>query len=321
MRNRLTLFADPMIIMLLLTTAMALAFPVAGEGRAIAQQCANVAIFVLFLMNGIRVARNEIGRALSNWRFFLPLLLFVFLGMGLAGLGFSLIAATVLPPFLALGFLFLGTLPSTIQSATSYTTLAGGNVALAVIGAALINIVGVFVAAPLFAILGGGEVASIGTSVIVKIGLILILPFVIGQIIQDRFRPWVLEHKSQVVWLDRFVIALAVFVAMSGAAEQGLLEKLDGASWAILLTLVIAMLTLAYLAAWLAGGGLHLEIEDRIAFLFAGPQKSIAVGAPLAAILFPPSVGGFVIAPLILYHLLQLMLAAPLASRMAKEPG
>jgi len=33
-----------------------------------------------------------------------------------------------------------------------------------------------------------------------------------------------------------------------------------------------------------------------------------------------PAQAGFVIAPLLLYHLLQLVAAAPLASRLAREP-
>ncbi|MEO1489156.1 MAG: bile acid:sodium symporter [Pseudomonadota bacterium] len=51
--------------------------------------------------------------------------------------------------------------------------------------------------------------------------------------------------------------------------------------------------------------------------MFAGAQKSVAIGAPLAAILFPPQIAGFVIAPLLLYHLLQLLWAAPLATHLS----
>lgn len=319
MRKRIALIADPMIAMLLLATALALTAPVTGTERGIAQQVSNGAIFVLFLLNGIRVPRGEIAVGLANWRFFLPLTLFVFGAMALLGTGLSSLGSQVLPPLLALGFLFLGTLPSTIQSATSYTTLAGGNIALSVIGAALINIIGVFVSAPLFAILGGGDAVSAGADVIVRIGLILILPFAIGQVIQGWFGGWVQRHKAQIVWLDRGVIALAVYVAMSGAVGQGLLASLAGATWVWLIGMVVAFLALANCAAWLAGRMLGLCVEDRIAFLFAASQKSVAVGAPLAAILFPPASGGFVIAPLLLYHLLQLMLAAPLARALASR--
>lgn len=318
MSKRLSLLADPMIAVLLLATFLALVMPATGDARVSAQMVSNAAIFLLFLVNGMRIARGEIAKGLANWRFFLPLGLWVFAAMPLAGLGLSQIAGTLLPPMVALGFLYLGTLPSTIQSATSYTSLAGGNVALSVVGAALINIAGVFVTAPIFALLGGGEVAEIGSETIVRIGLILILPFVIGQAVQGWTGEWISQHKSKVVWLDRIVIGIAVYVAFSGAVEQGLTTMFGGAQWAALVGLIVVFLIIGTGGAWSAGGVLRLAREDRIAFLFAGAQKSIAIGAPLAAILFEPSVAGFVIAPLLLYHLMQLMLAAPLATLLAR---
>jgi sodium/bile acid cotransporter 7 len=93
------------------------------------------------------------------------------------------------------------------------------------------------------------------------------------------------------------------------------------ADWAVMIALVLAMLALALAGAWGSASLLGLPRPDRIAFLFAGSQKSVAIGAPLAAILFPASAAGFVIAPLLLYHLAQLVLAAPLALRLAKDAG
>ncbi|WFL76907.1 bile acid:sodium symporter [Altererythrobacter arenosus] len=318
MRRTLSMFADPMITVLAIATLGAIAFPAVGEAREVARDISNIGIFALFLVNGIRIARGEILRGFANWRFFLPLFLFVFLVMPLGGLAVSRLAEGILPPLVALGFLYLGTLPSTIQSATSYTSLAGGNIALSVVGAALINIAGVFVTAPLFAVLGGGEVGELGNEAIVRIGLILLLPFVLGQLFQGWTRDWIVAHKSQVVWLDRIVIGIAVYVAFSGAVEQGLGEMFDAQGWAVLIALVTGMLLLANIGAWLASGAMRFAREDRIAFLFAGAQKSVAIGAPLAAILFAPEVGGFVIAPLLLYHLFQLVLAAPVANRLAR---
>ena len=83
--------------------------------------------------------------------------------------------------------------------------------------------------------------------------------------------------------------------------------------------LIVAFLVVAIGGAWLAGSLLRLPRGDHISFLFAGSQKSVAVGAPLAALLFPPEVAGFVIAPLLLYHLLQLVIAAPLANMLASN--
>ena len=89
--------------------------------------------------------------------------------------------------------------------------------------------------------------------------------------------------------------------------------------WASLFGIVIVYLVLGTGGAWFTGGLLSLERADRIAFLFAGAQKSVAIGAPLAAIMFPAEVAGFVIAPLLLYHLLQLMAAAPLANWLVRK--
>ena len=128
-----------------------------------------------------------------------------------------------------------------------------------------------------------------------------------------------MEYKAQVAWLDRIVIRTAVYVAFSGAVEQGLATMFSSADWSVLLALVIAFLIVGTVGAWGVGSLLGFAREDRIAFLFAGAQKSVAIGAPLAAILFPPDVAGFVIAPLLLYHLLQLVWAAPLATRLARQ--
>ena len=318
MFERLKPLADPMIAVLLIATGLALVLPATGEARATAQTVSSVAIFLLFLVNGMRIARGEIAKGLANWRFFGPLFLWVFGVMALAGWGLGALASTVLPPLVALGFVYLGVLPSTIQSATSYTTLANGNAALSVVGAALINIAGVFISAPLFALLGGESGANIGSEMIVRISVILVLPFLIGQAVQGWTRDWNVERKSQVAWLDRIVIGIAVYVAFSGAVEEGLITMFSASDWAVLLGLVVLLLVLATGGAWSLSGVLGYPREDRIAFLFAAAQKSVAIGAPLAAILFPAEVAGFVIAPLLLYHLLQLMWAAPLATTLAR---
>lgn len=312
------ILSDPMILTLLVAIALAALAPVAGEAAATARTFANGGIFVLFLLNGMRIPRREIARGLANWRYTGALMAWVFGAMALFGLGFQLLAGLWLPPLVALGFLYLGTLPSTIQSATSYTTLAGGNIALAVVGAALLNIAGVFITAPLFALLGGGAAGDIGWDVIIRIGLILVLPFSIGQILQGWTADWINARKARIIWLDRGVIGLSVYVATSGAMAQGLLGMFASDDWAVLLGLVLVFLALASWATWQAARLLGLGRGDAIAFLFGGSQKSIAIGAPLTTILFPPAVAGFVIAPLLVYHLAQLILAAPLASRFAR---
>jgi sodium/bile acid cotransporter 7 len=48
--------------------------------------------------------------------------------------------------------------------------------------------------------------------------------------------------------------------------------------------------------------------------VFAGAQKSVAMGAPLATVLFPPASAGVILLPLLVYHLAQMVVAAPVAA-------
>jgi solute carrier family 10 (sodium/bile acid cotransporter), member 7 len=313
---------DPLVRLLALAILLASLLPVTTEYRPIAQGVSNAAIFLLFLLNGLRLPRADVLRGLGHVRFLLPLVLWCFLAMGLAGWGLARAGAAVqLHPQIALGLLFLGVLPSTVQSATAYTSLAGGNVAVAVVAAAVINILGVFLSAPLFSVMAGSEAAPFDWEALKRIGLILLLPFVIGQLAQARAGHLVRDHRRLATWMDRSAIAIAVYVAFSGAVEQDLWRQVGLVEWSILLGLVAVFLAFGFGGAWLSGGAMRLARGDRIAFLFAGAQKSIALGAPLAAVLFPPAVAGLLLLPILTYHLLQLVISAPLASRLAARPN
>jgi len=320
MISRLSQAFDPMVRLLVAVILLATFLPVTGEARPAAQAVSNTAIFVLFLLNGLRLPRDEVLRGIGNVRFLVPLVLWCFGAMALAGWGTSIALAGLLPPAVALGFLYLGTLPSTVQSATAYCSLAGGNVASSVVAAALLNLTGVFITAPLFTAMAGGAGAGFDFDGLARVGMILLLPFTIGQVAQRWAGQWVSDHRRTAMWMDRISIAIAVYVAFSGAVEQGLWEMLDTADWTILLAAVLLLLGFAFGGAWLLGGVLALPRGDRIAMLFSGAQKSTAMGAPLATVLFPPAIAGIVLLPLLIYHLLQLVFSAPIASRLAAHP-
>jgi sodium/bile acid cotransporter 7 len=313
---------DPLVRLLALAIVLASVVPVTAAWRPTAQVVSNAAIFLLFLLNGLRLPRAEVLRGMVHMRLLLPLALWCFAAMGFAGWGLAKAGeALALPPQVALGLLFLGVLPSTVQSATAYASLAGGNVAVSVVAAALLNILGVFLSAPLFSLLAGNEAAAFDLAALERVLLILLLPFVLGQLAQARAGHLVRDHRQLATWMDRSAIAIAVYVAFSGAVEQGLWQRVGALDWTVLLGLVGLFLAFGFGGAWLLAGTLGLGRADRIAFLFAGAQKSIALGAPLASVLFPPAIAGLLLLPVLTYHLLQLVLSAPLAARLSRSPA
>ncbi len=305
-----------MVRLLVAAVVLALLLPVSAGWRDVAQFVSNAAVFLLFFLNGLRLPRHEVMAGLTNHRLLWPLVLWCFGVMALAGWLVWQAGTGWMPPLLALGFLYLGCLPSTVQSATAYTSLGGGNVASSVVAAALLNLLGVFITAPLFSWLAGGQGGGLHADGLLKVVAILLLPFMLGQIAQGWLGGWVKDHRSLTTWFDRASIAIAVYVAFSGAVEQRFWTRIDGAGWLWLAGGTAVMLAFAHGGVWLLGGLLRLDRANRITMLFAGAQKSIAMGAPLASVLFAPAAAGIILLPILLYHLVQLVMAAPLATRL-----
>jgi sodium/bile acid cotransporter 7 len=307
---------DPMVRLITIAIVLATVLPVTGEARTYAQWVSNTAVFILFLLYGLRLSRREVLAGLGNHRLLVPLTVWVFGVMALGGWLLWHGGMLFLPSTLALGFLYLGVLPSTVQSANAYSSLAGGNVASSVVAAALLNILGVFISAPLFSLIAGSKGVGFHGEALVKVLTMLLLPFLIGQTLQGFTRRWVADHRQAISFMDRSSIGIAVYVAFSGAVEQGIWGRVDTLAWAGLIGGCGLLLLLGYGGSWLLGGALRLQHGDRISMLFAGAQKSVAMGAPLATVLFPPALAGIVLLPLLVYHLAQMIVAAPIATRL-----
>ncbi|MBS0255230.1 MAG: bile acid:sodium symporter [Proteobacteria bacterium] len=305
-----------MVRLLLAAMLVASLAPVHGAGRAVARGASDGAVFVLFLLYGLKLSREEVLAGLSNRKLLGPLVLWVFGAMAVAGWLAWRIEAPWLGEGMALGFLFLGVLPSTVQAATAYSSLAGGNVAASVVAAALLNLSGVVLTPALFALLGGAGASGGESGTLVKVLTTLLLPFALGQLLQGAAGAWVRAHRPVVTMVERGSIAIAVYVAFSGAVLQGVWHLLGPAGWAALGAGCAVLLVLGYGGPWVLGGWLGLPRGERIAMLFAGAQKSLAMGAPLASVMFAPARAGLVLVPLIAYHLSQMLVAAPLAARL-----
>ena len=313
------LIPDRFVLMLLGAVLLGWLLPVSGVGLAVAQNVSFAGIFALFFLHGLKLPRDELYRAAKGWRLQAAMLAFTFAVMPLAGLAVSKAAAFWVPPLLAAGLLYAAILPSTVQSAISYSSLGKGNVAASVVGAAVSNLVGIVATPVLFALLLGGVAGNgLGGDVLIKIMTMLLLPFALGQAAQRWLGAWAAREKRLLSFFDRGVIVVAVYVAFSAAVSSGALAKVGAEDLLELLAAAAALLAFAFAAAWLAGRVMKLNHSDRVSLLFAGAHKSLATGAPMAALLFPADIAGVMILPAIFYHQLQLIASAPLAARLAK---
>lgn len=313
------LIPDKFILLLLATIGLATLIPAHGRGLAIVSVISNIAIFSLFFFHGLRLAHEAVWAGLRHWRLQLSVLAFVFGVMPLAGLATSALLPGLLSPPVWLGILFLCALPSTVQSAIAYSSVAGGNVAASVIAAALSNLAGVVLTPLVFAALAHVGGVAIDLSTISRIAALLLLPFVLGQIARHWLAAWAERNRGWIGRLDKLTIIITVYVAFSAAVTDGLWGRLDGAEMLRLLGFVAALLAFAMASAWGLGAVLGLPRADRITLLFSGAHKSLATGAPMARILFPAAQAGMIVIPLMIYHQLQLTVSAWIAARLARN--
>lgn len=314
-----SLILDRFVLLLLSAVLLGWVLPVSGDGLNIARDVSFAGIFALFFLHGLKLPGHEVAHAMKGWRVQAAMLGFTFVAMPVLGWGLVQVAGLVVPAALAAGLLYAAILPSTVQSAISYASLAKGNVAASVVGAALSNLVGILATPALFALLlGAAAGAAVTGDVVVRIMTVLLLPFVLGQAAQRWLGGWAIRQQSLLNLFDRGVILLAVYVAFSAAVIGGAAAVVSGVSLIFLLLFAGVFLVLAFALAWGLGGLTGLARADRVSLLFAGAHKSIATGAPMAALLFPAEVAGLMILPAIIYHQLQLIASAPIAARLAK---
>lgn len=313
------LIPDKFILLLLATIGLATLIPAHGAGLTIVSAISNIAIFSLFFFHGLRLAHEAVWAGLKHWRLQLAVLGFVFGVMPLLGLGASAVVGGAISPSLWVGVLFLCALPSTVQSAIAYSSVAGGNVAASVIAAAMSNLAGVVMTPLVFAALAKVGGADFDLSTIGRITALLLLPFALGQIARRWLAAWAERNRGWIGKLDKLTIVITVYVAFSAAVTDGLWGRLDGAEMLRLLAFVCVLLAAAMGGAWALGGALGLKREDRITLLFSGSHKSLATGAPMARILFPAAQAGMIVIPLMIYHQLQLMVSAWIAARLSRN--
>ncbi|OYY89905.1 MAG: hypothetical protein B7Y45_10100 [Sphingomonas sp. 28-66-16] len=313
------LMPDRFILILVATLVVATLLPATGGALVAIGWLSNAAIFLLFFLHGARLSRQAVVDGAKRWRLQVAILAFGYVAFPAVTLALTQLLGRWFAPELLMGLLFLGVLPTTVQSSIAYASIARGNVAASVIAAASSNLLGVVLTPILFALLASTAFGALSLGGVGKVALLLLLPFALGQLLRSVVLPTIERHAKVAGMMDKLTIILAVYVAFSEAATQGLWRRVSTIELAGLGGIALLLLLAAFAGAWALGGAMKLAPADRATMLFSGAHKSLATGAPMARILFPPALAGAVILPLMLYHQLQLMLSAVIAARLARD--
>lgn len=312
---------DPLIVLIILAVIIAIIAPARGSFADIFGKLTNVAIALLFFLYGARLSTQEALNGLKHWRLHLTILAFTFVVYPLIGIALRPLTA-VISHDMYLGILFLTLVPSTVQSSVAFTSIAKGNVAGAIVSASASNLVGVIITPLLVMLLmGTGGGVRIDTSVFGEIALLLLAPFVLGQLTR-RWVGKVAQSKATKV-VDRGSIAMVVYSAFSKGVVDGIWSSIS--LWDLAFLVVFAAIFVAFML-WLtrkASQKMGFNRADTIAIEFCGSKKSLATGLPMASVIFASGGAslGLLILPLMIYHQVQLMMCSWLAARYAQRPN
>lgn len=313
---------DPLIVLIVLAVIVAIILPARGTFAEWFQIATNIAIALLFFLYGARLSTREALNGLTHWKLHLTILVFTFVVYPIIGL----VLKPALTPFISddlyRGILFLMLVPSTVQSSVAFTSIAKGNVAGSIVAASASSLVGV-VATPLLVMLlltsgsDSGTGITIDTSVFVNIAVLLLLPFILGQVTRKWTKKLAASSATKVV--DRGSITMVVYSAFSSGMVSGVWGEVS--VWEIIFLVVFSIVFVIFML-WLTrfvSSKLGFSRKDVIAIEFCGSKKSLATGLPMATIMFGGASLGLLILPLMIYHQVQLMICAWLAARYGRQ--
>ena len=221
-------------------------------------------------------------------------------------------------PDLADGFVILACVPTTVASCVAMTAMARGNVAGAICNSTLGNLLGVFVSPLLVYLL----LATLGTlewgRILRGLGMLIVLPTVVGQLVRFPFRAWFDARKAGLTMLSQVCLLVVIYLVF--ASTFSLEFALSAASLLLVVSLVASLHVLLLALNWRLSAMpcWAFTRADRIAALLCGTQKTVAMGIPLILVIYDhgPQTG-LISIPLLCYHPLQLLIGTFLALQFA----
>lgn len=312
---------DRFTILLFIMVILASFVPVSGQAAEVFSSITTVAIAILFFLHGAKLSREAVVDGLMHWKLHTLVFAFTFALFPIIGLLAKPVLVPLLGQELYWGFLFMCFLPSTVQSSIAFTSVAQGNVAGAVCSASFSNIVGMFITPILvaFFILGQSQHGFDPTSSIMQITLLLLVPFILGQIL----RPWVFPQMKKmpeiVKVFDQGSILMVVYGAFSSAVVAGLWHQVSLSTLLLLIIACSVLLTLVMLLALFVPRWIGFDKADQKTIFFCGSKKTLASGVPMAQILFIGQPIGMIVLPIMIFHQIQLMVCGIVANMWSKQ--
>ncbi|HEY0790798.1 MAG TPA: bile acid:sodium symporter family protein [Chthoniobacterales bacterium] len=301
-------------------------FPQGGSrhGPLHPEALGDAGIALILFLQGLSIDLDRMRAGAANWRLHAVIQTFTFVVFPIVGLIFAAIVPWLWPgePLpIREGMLYLSVLPSTVSTSVVLTSVAGGNVPGAIFSAAFSNIIGVVVTPVCVQLLMAttGQHGHLG-GLLGQILLLTLVPFAFGMLLRPLVRRAVDANKRAVNWISNAVILFIVYTAFCDSVQNQIWSKFGVGLTVGVLAMVIALYLVISVLVQLATHLLRLNREDFIAAYFCSVKKTLAMGVPLAMLIFGSRTDlSLILLPIMFYHPFQLFVNGVLANRWAKQ--
>lgn len=276
----------------------------------------DIGIGFIFFFYGLKLSPEEFKLGFYNYRVHILIQLSTFILFPLLVLAFIPFFDGGTDSKIWLALFFLGALPSTVSSSVVMVSLAKGNVPTAIFNASLSGLIGVVITPLWMSIYMKSSSEFEFLTVIQKLFLQVVLPLMIGLLLQPLFGKLARKNSRKISFFDKTVIVLIVYSSFSAAFSSGLFLSVGLEDLIKLIVLVVLLFFVVYFSIEMISRMMNLNSEDRITAKFAGTKKSLVHGSVMVKIIFGNSANNALfLLPIMLYHILQLLVIAVFAER------
>ena len=261
------------------------------------------AVAVIFFITGCTLPTKVLIENYSKWKIHLFVQIQSFLMTSAITFAIVSICATnpsFMDPWLLIGIIFTGCVPTTISSNVVMTRQAHGNTALTVVESTIGNFLGPFLTPVLVKMYtstgawytkvlppSSGGYGPIYKRVFMQLGLSLFLPMFVGQVVQNVFPKQ--TKKIMTDWklskLASLSLLTIIWQSFDQAFETRAFESVKGNNIIFIVFISIAFYLL-FLTISFFSSIIWLPRKDVISICYCVPAKTPAMGVPLTTLLF-----------------------------------
>lgn len=275
----------------------------------------------IFFLYGLKLNIGKIKEDMSNWKLHIVVQSTTFILFPLILLLFYPILSGTSYHTLWLASFFLAALPSTVSSSVVMVSIGKGNISSAIFNASISGLIGLFMTPfwmSLFMKKAGHGMDTM--AMIQQLFLQILLPVIIGLLLNRFFGSIVQKHIKTIGWFDKIIIFLIIYKSFSAAFMNGIFTQLPPITFIVLCAFVISLFFIIYGIINLVSSALHFNREDTITALFCGSKKSLVHGSVFVTLIVSDlSLQPLFLLPIMVYHAFQLFYTSYRSRIFAKQ--